>query len=219
MSEKKRKGSKGPPSPYNATPPPMLNNPPPSSLLPGTEITPEEEKVAERFVRSLKRGRPEVYGMLEEIERATGKRKTLIVSEALHHYILERRIIQSNLTVADLWEAWDLFVTFQEYSIKNFLRMGQLLFSEEYQSMLELVRTMHGEFGGVPAEGVKAAIPSKAEMIREELLEKLWRYMEPMLEWCIEQVMSNMSKAFNLKEPVRIPVGKKVPVKLIEEEE
>jgi len=214
--EKKKRKRNTPPEGFedpNATAPPSL----PPSLLPEGEITPEEEKLAGKFIRPLRRARPEVYEMLEELERTTGRKKTLIVSEALHHYILERKLIQSNLTVADLWEAWDLFVVLQEHAVRNFLRMGQLVFSEEYQSLLELARTMQGPMP--PPEKVRAVIPSRAEKIREELLEKMWNYMEPMVEWCMEQVIRNMAKAMNLKTPPKMPVGEKIPVRIIEEEE
>lgn len=178
------------------------------------EADTETETKINRMVGPLRRSRPEVYQALSELEKQTGKKKTVIVSEALQHYLIERKIIQSQLSVADLWEAFDLFSTLQEQAIKNFIRMGSLLFSEEYQGMLELSRTLGG---GVPVTAPKT-LPPKARGIADKLVEKIWKFAEPLLDWALEATMRNMAKAMGAKAPL-MPKGEKIPVEIIEEEE
>jgi len=187
---------------------------PPPPPFPEEEVPPEIEKKINRMVGPLKRSRPEVYEMLEAIAKQTGRKKTVIVSEALHHYFIERKLIQSQLSVADLWEAFDLFTTLQEQAIRNFLRMGMLLFSEEYQSMLELARTLQGP---MPAPA-KVKLSPKAKDVRERLLDKLWKFADPLLDWCLEQMMKSFAQVMGAKNLPKIK-GEPIPVEIIDEEE
>ncbi|MEM1540707.1 MAG: hypothetical protein QXJ07_04920 [Candidatus Bathyarchaeia archaeon] len=186
-----------------------------SKLLEEDESTmsppPLTEAKINKIIGPLKRSRPELYQQLELLERETGRKKTLIVSEALHHYLIERKIIQSNIDLATLYEAWSFLADLQEHAIRNFLMLGRLVFSEEYQGMLELSRAMQAP---IPPP---RRLPPKARDISEKLIEKVWKFADPLIDWCMEQMMSNFAKAMNIKKPIQWK-GERIPVEIIEEE-
>jgi len=186
---------------------------PESAALLDEEIPPLTETKINRMIGPLKRSRPELYQALDELERQTGRKKTLIVSEALHHYLLERKYIQSELSLAELYEAWSFLADLQEHAIRNFIRLGMLLFSDEYQGMLELARTLQGQAPPPPRR-----LPPKARDISDRLVDKLWKFADPMIDWCLEQMMKSMAKAMGVKQ---IPgyQGEKIPVEIIVEDE
>ena len=70
-----------------------------------------------RLLGNIARKNPALFKTLEEYAKQTGKKKTVILEEALHHYVLERRLIQSELTVAELYEAWCILAEFQQQAI------------------------------------------------------------------------------------------------------
>jgi predicted DNA-binding protein len=177
----------------------------------------DEERLFGRIMGPLKRSRPELYNALTEMEKSTGKRKTIILSEALHHYILERKVIQSQLSLAELYEAWEFLADLQEHAIRNFIRLGSLLFSEEYQGMLELSRAIHGEIKA-EAPSVPVELPPKAKDITQRLVDKIWKFAEPLMDWCLESAAKNMAKAMGAKEPP-LKFGEKIPVEIVEESE
>ncbi|MEM2738824.1 MAG: hypothetical protein QXK93_07565 [Candidatus Bathyarchaeia archaeon] len=175
----------------------------------------DEERLFGRIIGPLKRSRPEIYEALESLEKSTGKRKTIILSEALHHFLVERKVIQSQLSLADLYEAWEFLAELQEHAIRNFIRLGALLFSEEYQGMLELSRMLRGE---IKAEEAQVELPPKAKDITDKIVDKLWKFMDPFMEWCLETAIKNMAKAMGAKPP-QLPTQTKIPVEIIEENE
>ena len=168
-----------------------------------------------RLLGNIARKNPALFKTLEEYARQTGKKKTVILEEALHHYVLERRIIQSQLSVADLYEAWCILAEFQQQAIQNFLDFAKLMFSEEYRSMLELSREIAAP---PPSESPPAPPPEKVKAIEHRILDKLWMMFEPMLDWAIEATLKNMFKMTG-KKPPKLPTEKKIPVTIEEEEE
>ena len=185
-----------------------------SKLLDEGVEPPLSETKVNRMVGPLRRSRPELYEALQEYEKATGKKKTLIVSEALHHYLLERKYVQSNLSLADLYEAWCFLADLQEHAVRNFLRLGTLMFSEEYQSMLELARYVKG--GEEAPAPIAKPLPPEAKDITTKIVDKIWKFAEPMLDWALEQAFRNMAKFMGAKAPP-LPKGEKIPVEIIEE--
>ena len=168
-----------------------------------------------RLLGNIARKNPALFKTLEEYAKQTGKKKTVILEEALHHYVLERRIIQSQLSVADLYEAWCILADFQQQAIQNFLDFAKLMFSEEYRSMLELSREIAAP---PPRELPPAPPPEKVKAIEERIIDKLWNMFEPMLDWAIEATFKSMFKMTGRKPP-RLPTEKKIPVTIEEEEE
>lgn len=186
-----------------------------SKLLEEGEVEPPPpltETKVNKLIGPLKRSRPELYRELDMLEKETGRKKTLIVSEALHHYLIERKYIQSNIDLATLYEAWCFLADLQEHAIRNFMRIGSLMFSEEYQQMLELGRTLSPPIGPVPRR-----LPPKAKDVSEKLIDKIWKFADPLIDWCMEQMVANFAKAMNIKKPIQWK-GEKIPVEIIEEE-
>ncbi len=174
---------------------------------------PLTETKVNKMIGPLKRSRPELYQELDMLEKQTGRKKTLIVSEALHHYLVERKYIQSNIDLATLYEAWSFLADLQEHAIRNFLRLGTLMFSEEYQSMLDLANTLRGEMPVAPPR----RLPPKAKDFADKLIDKMWKFADPLIDWCMEQMMTNFAKAMGMKKPP-LYQGEKIPVEVIEEE-
>jgi len=183
-------------------------------LPPLTEPFPEEvDKNLGRSLGPLKRSRPDVYNMLEEYAKQKGRKKTVVMSEALHHFFIERKLVQSQMSLAELYEAWEFLADLQEHAVRNFLRMGYLLFSEEYRGMLELSQTLYGGITPPPPP-----LPPKAKDIREKLLDKVWKFADPFIDWCMEETMKNFAKSMKVKQPPTLK-GVKIPVEIIEEGE
>jgi len=165
-----------------------------------------------RLLANIARKNPTLFRTLDEYSRKTGQKKTMIVQEALHHYILERRLIQSQLSVAELYEAFQVIKELKDDIRKDFVTSAQLLLSDEFQSIMELSRTL-----GVPTPEIKVKPTKKAKEIEERILDKLWNIMEPVLDWATEQAIKGMFKMSG-RPPPKLP-GMKVKVTLEEEEE
>jgi len=159
-----------------------------------------------RFLGQFKRRRPSLVTELNEYAKATGRKPTQVMEEALEHYIFRRRIIQSEMTVEQLYEAFMLVGEFQAQAVRLFLDWAKLMFSEEYQSMLEL----RAEMAPPPPK------PRKLEDLEERIMEKAWNILEPVLDWTMESFMKAMAPMMGVKPPIK---GLKVPVSVTYEEE
>lgn len=165
----------------------------------------------------LKRSKPELVEDLVDYAKASGKKPTQVIEEALNHYIYRRHIIQSQLSVEELYEAWQILKEMQAHSVSIFLEWAKIMFSEEYRSMIELSR----ELAPPPAPSEKSVAPPPKEVkdFRERFLSKMWDYMEPLLDMLLEQMTANLFKVTGMKKPPQLQKAK-IPVNLtIEEEE
>jgi len=160
-----------------------------------------------RALGQLKRASPDIYNELNEYAKATGKRPTRVMRDALEHYILRRRVIQSEMTVEQLYEAFLLVGEFQAQAVRLFLDWAKLMFSEEYKSMLEL----RAEMAPPPPK------PQKIEDLEQRVMEKTWSIIEPLLDWTVESMMKAMMP-YMVGKPPQLK-GTKIPVTIIEEPE
>ena len=170
-----------------------------------------------RSLAWLTRSNPDLVQELNDYAKATGKKPTQVIQEALNHYIYQRHIIRSELTVEELYEAWQILKEMQSHSVKIFLEWAKIMFSEEYKSMLELSR----ELAPPPAPSEKPVAPPPKEVkdFRERFLAKMWDYMEPLLDMLLEQMTANLFKVTGMKKPPQLQKAN-IPVNLtIEEEE
>ena len=168
-----------------------------------------------RSLAWLSRANPDLVQELNDYAKATGKKPTQIIQEALNHYIYQRHIIRSELTVEELYEAWQILKEMQAHSVKIFLEWAKLMFSEEYRSMIELSREL------APPAPQKAPSPPPKEVkdIEQRFLSKMWNYLDPMLDMMFDQLVDVLTKAWGMKKPPSLK-GSKVPVNItIEEEE
>ena len=165
----------------------------------------------------LKRSKPELVEDLVDYAKASGKKPTQVIEEALNHYIYRRHIIQSQLSVEELYEAWQILKEMQAHSVSIFLEWAKIMFSEEYRSMIELSR----ELAPPPPQPEKPATPPPKEVkdVQERFLSKMWSYMEPLIDMLLDQITANLLKVTGMKKPPQLQKAK-IPVNLtIEEEE
>ena len=168
-----------------------------------------------RSLAWLSRANPDLVQELNDYAKATGKKPTQVIQEALNHYIYQRHIIRSELSVEELYEAWQILKEMQAHSVKIFLDWAKLMFSEEYRSMIELSR----ELAPPPPEKPAAPPPKEVKDIQERFLSKMWNYLEPLLDMLFDQMTDQLFKATGMKKPPQLK-NAKIPVNLtIEEEE
>jgi len=160
----------------------------------------DEEARMLGYVRRLNKP---VYDALEDYARQTGRKKTLVIQEALSHFLLERKAIQSEMTVAELYEALQFLVELQQWAIKNFLDFAKFFLSEEYQGLLELSRVLRPiseafeGYGLEEAKEVKEEKPSKEPEEMLKIRQKLWQTMEPFLDMMLEAYYNSMAQFFS----------------------
>jgi len=142
-----------------------------------------------RMLAYVKRSNKPIFKLLEAEAEATGKPKTRLIEEAISHYLVERKAIQSQMTVAELYEALQFIAEVQEIAIKNLYALMQMYFSEENITFRELVKTLYPpvEAGAVEEKAIimeqkKGLPPDEAAKLRE----KFFKMMEPFLDWSIE---------------------------------
>ena len=171
-----------------------------------------------RSLAWLSRANPDLVQDLNDYAKAAGKKPTQIIQEALHHYIYQRHIIRSELTVEELYEAWQILKEMQAHSVQIFLEWAKLMFSEEYKSMLELTREIYERRQQAKATPPPPP-PKEVKDIQERFLSKMWNYLEPLLDMLFDQMIAQLFKATGAKKPPQLK-GAKIPVNLaIEEEE
>jgi len=167
-----------------------------------------------RSLAWLSRANPDLVQELNDYAKATGKKPTQVIQEALNHYIYQRHIIRSELSVEELYEAWQILKEMQAHSVKIFLEWAKIMFSEEYRSMIELSR----QLAPPPPEKPAAPPPKEVKDIQERFLSKMWNYLEPLLDMLFDQMIAQLFKATGAKKPPQLK-GAKIPVNLTIEEE
>jgi hypothetical protein len=142
-----------------------------------------------RMLAYVKRSNKPIFQLLEAEAEATGKPKSKLIEEALSHYLAERRAIQSQMTVAELYEALQFIAEIQKLAIDNLYAIMKLYFSEENITFRELIKTLYPpvETGTVEEKAIimekKTGLPpDEAAKLRE----KFFKMMEPFLDWSIE---------------------------------
>ena len=168
-----------------------------------------------RSLAWLSRSNPDLVQELNDYAKATGKKPTQVIQEALNHYIYQRHIIRSELTVEELYEAWQILKEMQAHSVQIFLEWAKIMFSEEYRSMIELSREL------APKPEVKQAPPpppKEVKDIEQRFLTKMWDYLEPLLDMLFDQFINQMFKATGMKKPPALK-NANIPVNLVIEEE
>jgi len=168
-----------------------------------------------RSLAWLARSNPDLVQELNDYAKATGKKPTQVIQEALNHYIYQRHIIRSELTVEHLYEAWQILKEMQAHSVKIFLEWAKLMFSEEYKSMIELSRELAPP---VETQPPPPPPPKEVKDIEQRFLTKMWDYLEPILDATLEQIIKVMMPMLGIKnlKPIK---GSKIPVNLTIEEE
>jgi len=170
-----------------------------------------------RSLAWLSRANPDLVQDLNDYAKAAGKKPTQIIQEALHHYIYQRHIIRSELTVEELYEAWQILKEMQAHSVQIFLEWAKLMFSEEYKSMLELTREIYERRQQAQAPPPPPP-PKEVKDIQERFLSKMWDYLEPLLDLLFDQFIEQMFKATGMKKPPSLK-NANIPVNLVIEEE
>jgi len=163
---------------------------------------------SERLLGQLKRRNPLLYDELNEYAQATGQKPTQVVEAALSHYMLRRHIVRSELSVEQLMEAWEILKDFISMSSAIFFEWSDIMFSEQYKSMLEL-RT---EMAPPPPT------PRKLEDLEEQIMKKMWRVLEPLLDWTVHSMVRAMAPYMGVKPPAELR-GKKIPVTITYEKD
>jgi len=143
-----------------------------------------------RMLAYVKRSNKPIFQLLEAEAEATGKPKSRLLEEAVSHYLAERKAIQSQMTVAELYEALQFIAEVQKLAIDNLYAMMKLYFSEENITFRELVKTLYPPPVETGTVEEKALIMEKKTRLPPEeadkLREKFFKMMEPFLDWSIE---------------------------------
>jgi predicted DNA-binding protein len=141
-----------------------------------------------RMLAYVKRTNKPIYEMLEAEAQQLGMPKAKLLEEAISHYLIERKTIQKQMSVAELYEALQFLSEVQKLAISNIYELMRIYFSEENISFRELLKTMSPptEVGIVEEKAVvmerKGLPPDEAAKLRE----KFYKMMEPFLDWSIE---------------------------------
>jgi len=142
-----------------------------------------------RMLAYVKRSNKPIFQLLEAESEATGKPKARLLEEAISHYLAERKAIQSQMTVAELYEALQFISEVQKLAIENLYAMMKLYFSEENITFRELVKSLYPPVETGTVEEKALIMEKKTRLPPEEadkLREKFFKMMEPFLDWSIE---------------------------------
>ena len=170
-----------------------------------------------RSLAWLSRSNPDLVQELNDYAKATGKKPTQVIQEALNHYIYQRHIIRSELTVEELYEAWQILKEMQAHSVTIFLEWAKIMFSEEYKSMLELTKEIYERRQQAKATPPPPP-PKEVKDIQERFLSKMWDYLEPVLDMTFIKIINQLIPAMGMKKPPQLK-NANIPVNLVIEEE
>jgi hypothetical protein len=172
---------------------------------------------AGRMLGQLKRRNPQIVEEINEYAKATGMTPTQILEEAITHYIVRRRIAQSNLTVEQIYDAWMLLREMQKTALDIWREWAGYVFSEEYMSMLEMRQEwIKQAMEEMPPPSKPVLPPRKIEELERKFLEKF----DPIIDWLLDWTVDSLVKAiagYGVKPPPTLK--RKIPVTVIYEEE
>lgn len=178
-----------------------------------------------RMLGYIKRSNKPIFEMLQREAEARGKKPTQLVEEALSHYLTERRLIQSQMTVAELYEALTFLSEVQAIALRNLMDTWKLYFSEERMGLEEVLKTLYPpqQTETIVEKGLilekRKEIPAEIRMLRE----KLFTMIEPFLDWAVELLQKSMVDVLSRMLPAGTPLPKlpeaKIPVTLTVEKE
>jgi len=165
-----------------------------------------------RALGQLKRRNADLYSELQSYAKATKRKPTQVMEEALSYYIMRRHIVRSELTTEHLMEAWEILKDVITVSAQIYGTWANIMFSEQYQSMLELRGAMIEESRPPPEK------PQKLADLEAKMLERFWNILDPLLDWTVESLMKSLAPLMGAKAP-KLPKGIRIPVTITEEPE
>ncbi|MEM2281431.1 MAG: hypothetical protein QXZ68_05525 [Candidatus Bathyarchaeia archaeon] len=164
---------------------------PEAGFPPKKRRPPVDEEI--RMLGYVKRSNKPIYEMLEREAEARGMRPSKLLEEAISHYLSERRLVQSQMSVAELYEALTFLNELQRIAIRNLMDTWRLYFSEEHIGLVEVMKTLYPEERATFEE--RGLILERKEKPPEEyrkVREKLFNALEPFLDWAMSLLQKAM---------------------------
>ncbi|MHC1627931.1 MAG: ribbon-helix-helix protein, CopG family [Candidatus Nezhaarchaeales archaeon] len=163
---------------------------------------------------TLKRAEPQLMQALEELEKATGISKYDIVREALSHYVRIKYFQHTGLTVAELYQAFQILREFMNFCFDMYNSVGKIYFGELNQTFGELVEEAMKRRMQLVEEHQKKLVEIEKEKEEEAkkktIEEKFKQRIEPMIDMIgdfFEGMMYQMFPHLQKKKPqVKVPV-------------
>jgi len=163
---------------------------------------------------TLKRAEPQLMQALEELEKATGISKYDIVREALSQYVRVKYFQHTGLTVAELYQAFQILREFMNFCFDMYNSVGKIYFGELNQTFGQLVEeAMRRRLQMIEEHQKKLAEMQQQQTEQEKkktIEEKFKQRVEPMLDMIgdfFEGMMYNMFPHLQKKKPqVKVPV-------------
>jgi hypothetical protein len=149
-----------------------------------------------RMLAYIKRANKPIFQMLEAEAQQLGVPKAKLLEEAISHYLVERKAIQKEMSVAELYEALQFLAEVQRLALTNLFEMMRMYFSEESLSFRELVKMMSPPTAETSFIEEKAILMEKKGLPPDEaqkLREKFFKMFEPFLDWSLELFQKSLT--------------------------
>lgn len=149
-----------------------------------------------RILGVIQRTHPHVLQILKEESARTGKKEYEILRDWIVNYSILRYDTWNKMSVAELYEAWQILNEFQTKAVENFGKFAKIMFSTQMQTFTDIIQEATKQKSGYSPEA------------KERALHKLIDSFEPLIDIFSTLMTKNMQKllGINTTQTPKIPV-------------
>jgi len=166
----------------------------------------EEAAMIGRALAALKNSDPETFEAIMEFAQRNGMGPAQAIAYLSKRAILLYQVEEANLSLKDLYIAWNVFMDFMNLAMKTYATAMNMFLNESSQAIGQIIQERVNE----ALKSVEASKKPKAEQLKEKLIDMFVDLMEPMMK----ASMKSMFKAMGMDIPDKLKV--KIPVEVKE---
>ena len=144
-----------------------------------------------RLLGVISRADPEVFAVIKEIAEREGENPINVMINIVKMYMMVQKIEQSKLSLDQILAAFELFKDIARESIKMYIDLAGLVFSD--------LTTSFGEIIEKKAEQLSRAGSSEDRQIKRMMYQKILEAYEPMLQMMSTMMSSMMANMFKMQ--------------------
>jgi hypothetical protein len=168
-------------------------------MLKKTKPTPMNEPLMDigRTLGVIQRTSPYTLQIIKEEAARTGRKEHEILRDWIQNYAIIRYDTWNKMSVAELWEAFQILKEMQGAAIKNFSDFAKIMFSTNMQTFTDIIDEATKKQAGTPDEA------------KQRAMNKIIDAFEPMMMIMGEVMKQRMSQMMGVQMPqskVKIPV-------------
>ena len=170
----------------------------------------EESKTMTKIMKRVQSKKAGVFKAIEEISAQEGRRPEDLIEEAVIHYAYERKLIRKEMTVEQLYEAWQMLKEMMGFAADMWFGFIDMMLSESGKRLLE------HQYGTIREQSMIYEPPPFLENSQspeeDDAVKRIRNMMISMIELMLKQYMYRLMEAMGMKMPkpeVKIPVEEK----------